>query len=291
MKNLAVSPKVDNVSALNWVYSDKFNSSEKLDLFEQLLSQETLVDLLDVFASWIEQYLPICRIHYVNQEQKVSVINRGHGVYKQHYSLRCTKAISLGKMTYSLSEKMTPIQHRLLLQANELLCIPLRMMLRMEELDKLARLDHLTAIGNRAYFDEELHLAIAQNNRQFKGLTLMLIDLDKFKQINDIHGHPIGDNVLRMFAALLRSVVRKSDKAFRLGGDEFALLLRPAGNNTADSVIKRLEINLAKQEELKSWDTAYSVGYVDWQIGMNAKELYQKADEQLYQNKMQKCSF
>jgi diguanylate cyclase len=291
MKNLAVSPKIDNVSALNWVYSDKFNSSEKLELFERLLSQETLVDLLDVFASWIDQYLPICRIHYVNQEQKISVINRGLGVYKQHYSLRCTKAISLGKMTYTLSEKMNSFQHRLLLQANELLCIPLRMMLKMEELDKQVRLDHLTNIGNRAYFDEALHLAIAQNNRLFKGLTLMLIDLDKFKQINDTHGHPIGDNVLKMFAALLSSVVRKSDKVFRLGGDEFALLLQPTGDHTADSVIKRLEINLGIHEELKSWDTAYSVGYVDWQKGMNDKELYQKADEQLYQNKMQKCSF
>jgi diguanylate cyclase (GGDEF) domain len=290
MKNLAVSQKVDNVSNLNWVYSDKFNNSEKLALFERLLSQETLVDLLDVFAGWIEQYLPICRMHYMYQEQKISVISRGHGIYKQHYSLRCTKAIPLGKMTYTLSEKMRPTQHRLLLQANELLCIPLRMMLKMEELDKQVRLDHLTAIGNRAYFDEELQLAIAQNNRQFKGLTLMLVDLDKFKQINDIHGHPIGDNVLKMFAALLNSVVRKTDKVFRLGGDEFALLLQPAGDNTAESVLERLEVNLDKHEELKSWNTAYSIGHVDWRIGMNAKELYQKADEQLYKNKIQKCS-
>jgi len=191
-------------------------------------------------------------------------------------------------MTYTLSEKMNQTQYRLLLQANELLCIPLRMMLKMEELDKQVRLDHLTAIGNRAYFDEELHLAIAQNNRQFKGLTLMLIDLDKFKQINDTHGHPIGDTVLKMFAVLLSSVVRKTDKVFRLGGDEFALLLQPAGNDTAELVLKRLEVNLDKHEELKSWNTAYSIGHVDWQIGMNDKELYQKADEQLYQNKMQK---
>ncbi|WP_316672934.1 GGDEF domain-containing protein [uncultured Tolumonas sp.] len=291
MKSLAVSSKIDNVSAINWTYSDRFNSAEKLELFERLLSQETLVDLLDVFASWIEQYLPICRMHYVYQEQKISVISRGNGIYKQHYSLRCTKAILLGKMTYTLSEKMRPTQHRLLLQANELLCIPLRMILKMEELDKQVRLDHLTAIGNRAYFDEELHLAIAQNNRQFKGLTLMLIDLDKFKQINDNHGHPTGDNVLKMFAALLSSVVRKTDKVFRLGGDEFALLLQPADNNTAGSVINRLEINLEKHEELKSWNTAYSIGHVDWQTGINAKELYQKADEELYKNKMQKCSF
>lgn len=290
MKNLAISSKVDNVSALDWVSSDRFNSSEKLELFERLLSQETLVDLLEVFASWVDQYLPMCHMHYVYQEQKISVINRGPGIYKQHFSLRCTKAISLGKMTFTFSEKVRPTQHRLLLQANNLLCIPLRMMLKMDELDKQVRLDYLTAIGNRAYFDEELHLAIAQNNRQFKGLTLMLIDLDKFKQINDTHGHPIGDNVLKMFATLLNSVVRKTDKVFRLGGDEFALLLQPAGDDTAECVIKRLEINLHKHEELKSWNTAYSIGHTAWHTGMSAKDIYQKADAQLYRNKMQKCS-
>lgn len=290
MKNLAVSSNVDHVSALNWVYSDKFNSSEKLELFERLLKQETLVDLLDVFACWVDQYLPVSRMHYTHQEQKIAVINRGHGIYKQHYTLRCPKALSLGKMTYTFSEKASPNQHRLLLQANELLCIPLRMMLKMEELDKQVRLDHLTAIGNRAYFDEVLHLAIAQNNRQFKGLTLMLIDLDKFKQINDTHGHPIGDNVLKLFATLLSSVIRKTDKVFRLGGDEFALLLQPAGDDTAECVIKRLEMSLDKHEELKRWNTAYSLGHFDWQIGINAKELYQKADEQLYKNKMQTVS-
>ena len=146
-------------------------------------------------------------------------------------------------------------------------------------------MDHLTGVGNRAHFDEAMQLSIEQNNRQPNGLTLMLVDLDNFKQINDTHGHPTGDRVLKMFAELLTDVVRGTDMVFRLGGDEFALMFQPADEFTALRVMVRLQKRLAQHPELKLLNVGCSVGYTNWTSGMSAKELYHLADEQLYHNK------
>ena len=76
----------------------------------------------------------------------------------------------------------------------------------MEEMDQQCRMDHLTGVGNRAHFDEAMQLSIEEQS-SINGLTLMLVDLDNFKQINDNHGHPTGDHVLKMFADLLTMCV------------------------------------------------------------------------------------
>jgi diguanylate cyclase (GGDEF)-like protein len=86
--------------------------------------------------------------------------------------------------------------------------------------------DALTGIANRATFDEQLRECIDTCRAQGGRATLILIDLDNFKPINDTYGHPAGDSVLRVVADRLRQVQRNTDMVARLGGDEFALLLR-----------------------------------------------------------------
>ncbi len=85
--------------------------------------------------------------------------------------------------------------------------------------------DPLTGLSNRAHFYDRLHQAIAASRRSGEPFTLLLVDLDRFKEINDTHGHQVGDLLIQQVAARLRHVIRESDLAARLGGDEFALLL------------------------------------------------------------------
>ena len=92
-------------------------------------------------------------------------------------------------------------------------------------LDKLVRSDSLTGLSNRLQFEETLQAALARSGRHASGMALMFLDIDHFKQINDCHGHAIGDQVLQAFAGRLRLCVRASDTVARLGGDEFVVIL------------------------------------------------------------------
>ena len=95
----------------------------------------------------------------------------------------------------------------------------------LEMIQKMATHDTLTALPNRALFNETLHHAIAQAERHERSLAILFMDLDRFKNINDTLGHGVGDRVLQEAARRLTGAVRSSDLVARLGGDEFVLLL------------------------------------------------------------------
>ena len=94
-----------------------------------------------------------------------------------------------------------------------------------EELRRMSLTDAVTSLANRRAFDEALRQEIARARRSGLPLSLAILDLDHFKQVNDILGHPVGDEVLKGFAARLRAWAREGDRVFRYGGEEFALLL------------------------------------------------------------------
>jgi diguanylate cyclase (GGDEF)-like protein/PAS domain S-box-containing protein len=93
------------------------------------------------------------------------------------------------------------------------------------QLERLARFDTLTGLANRRHFEESLVEAVARAQRNGTSLVLLAMDIDRFKQINDAHGHAAGDRVLQAFAARLRDCVYEVDLPARLGGDEFVVLL------------------------------------------------------------------
>jgi diguanylate cyclase (GGDEF)-like protein/PAS domain S-box-containing protein len=96
------------------------------------------------------------------------------------------------------------------------------------ELETMARVDSLTGLPNRRQFDERLALAVACSQRPGLPVALLYLDIDHFKQINDSHGHGVGDEVLQVFAERLVGCVRAGDLAARLGGDEFVVLVEDA---------------------------------------------------------------
>jgi diguanylate cyclase (GGDEF)-like protein len=115
-----------------------------------------------------------------------------------------------------------------------------------EAAERLARIDALTGLENRRAFDEAFARAVARGRHDGKPLTLVLADLDAFKQINDRHGHLAGDAVLTAVAATLRLHARDTDRAFRWAGDEFAVLLEDTDEATAAQVCSRLREAIAR---------------------------------------------
>jgi diguanylate cyclase (GGDEF)-like protein len=114
----------------------------------------------------------------------------------------------------------------------------------------MAQHDALTGLANRPVLEDRLNVAVEAAKRRQAGLTLMMLDLDKFKEINDGQGHHAGDEVLRATAARLAGLFRKSDTVARLGGDEFVALLpdmadRNAAGNLAAKVVAALSVPIS----------------------------------------------
>ena len=112
---------------------------------------------------------------------------------------------------------------------------------RVAELESQATTDALTGVGNRRFFQAALETELKRATREGEALTLVLIDLDGFKEINDTHGHPFGDGILQMVAEKMRTGMRATDVIARVGGDEFALLLPGTTRDRAARLVDRAQ--------------------------------------------------
>src|SRR5271163_2983175 len=160
-----------------------------------------------------------------------------------------------------------------------------------EELKKLqlnAVTDPLTGLYNRRLFGEGFEKELNRARRYGLPLGLVMLDLHRFKEVNDKHGHPAGDEVLRAAAATLKKALRTSDSAFRIGGDEFAVLLPQTDAEQALALSRRIETVFA--ETLQSLPLSVNVsmdhGVATFpQDGEQADQLIRVADERLYRLK------
>jgi len=152
------------------------------------------------------------------------------------------------------------------------------------EVYKLAALDQLTGLYNRRSGELRLGEEISRAVRHGRPLTLLLMDMDGLKQINDKYGHAAGDLVLKSFSERLQRAIRGSDLAARLGGDEFMVLLPECPVEEVKHVLTRVD-GLTLQYEGKTISCRYSRGWTDYRPGETAEELLKRADGILYANK------
>ena len=156
-------------------------------------------------------------------------------------------------------------------------------------LERLATTDHLTALLNRRAFLEGTEREIRRAHRYGQPLSLLMLDIDHFKRINDGHGHPAGDEVLRRVAAACRGLLRDEDLTGRLGGEEFAVTLVQAPLSAALLVAERLRQAIGRLEiehAGRRIAVTASIGVAEHGAGAEGLEqLISRADERLYQAK------
>jgi diguanylate cyclase (GGDEF)-like protein len=158
-----------------------------------------------------------------------------------------------------------------------------------EELRRLATVDELTGLPNRRHFLARLEQELARARRNGTPLCLATIDIDHFKRINDSHGHPAGDSVLRQIAAIIRDKIRIEDSPARLGGEEFALLLPNTQPRQAHLVCDRLRAAIAARLITlpggRTLQVTLSTGVAALTAGDDLEELMRRSDAALYDAK------
>jgi diguanylate cyclase (GGDEF)-like protein len=148
----------------------------------------------------------------------------------------------------------------------------------------LAMVDALTGLYNRRFGEQRLAAEVARSGRKGHPLTVVLMDLNNFKQINDTYGHPAGDLVLQAFAASLNNAIRTGDLAVRMGGDEFLLILPECNLTQLQLVLGRLGPLEVSWQDHKIPVTP-SVGWKEYSPGDLPESMLAAADQALYANK------
>src|SRR6202140_5519750 len=158
---------------------------------------------------------------------------------------------------------------------------------RARQFSNEARTDPLTGLANRREFERVMEREVALGERHSRRLSVMMIDLDNLKRINDRQGHRAGDAALRLVAQQLQRVVRASDVCARVGGDEFAVAMPETSLERARDVAARLRTAIRHVGlSAKSADqVAVSIGVAAWRPGQDWQGVYQVADADLYEEK------
>jgi diguanylate cyclase (GGDEF)-like protein len=157
-----------------------------------------------------------------------------------------------------------------------------------EEVREVALVDGLTGLGNHRSFQEQFESLLDQARRYRHDLSLVLLDLDEFKQVNDAQGHAVGDELLAEVGRLLHEQIRRADRAFRIGGDEFAILLPHTGAAGAAQLARRILATGLSVRPAASYarPISFSAGVASCpEHATNREQLQLYADSAMYRGK------
>lgn len=154
-----------------------------------------------------------------------------------------------------------------------------------KQLTKISNTDNLTGIANRRYFQQQLTKCAEQFHIQGIAFSLLLLDIDNFKQVNDKYGHPVGDLVLAQLALILKKISREQDTVARFGGEEFVMLL--GLTNEAEALKIAQQLNETVEQTI--WPTVgrmtVSIGCSTFKARDTESSIFEHADEALYESK------
>lgn len=158
----------------------------------------------------------------------------------------------------------------------------LSMLVRLKDAQTQSLTDSLTGLYNRRSLERLLEREVLLASRHQVPLSVVALDIDHFKQINDFHGHQTGDEVLKLVASTITATLRRSDLSFRHGGDEFVLLLPQTSANNAVATMEKLRRSIAAVVRKDVPTPTLSIGVAEFWRGATPNQLLRAADEALY---------
>jgi len=263
-----------------------FDKRHVLALMTKLQTTLDIDELINIFSVEVSRYINFSGLYF--KSQKLNIVLRGsRKAQKERCFALKTADDFIGTLSYSINSHNSLTNFKVLEQLHQCLLHPLKNAIAYHDAMELAMQDALTGLGNRRYFDEQLKRAMHNANRHHSVVGLVLADLDKFKIINDTHGHLTGDLVLQEFANVLRLCIRDSDGLFRFGGDEFAIIVENANDTVLTIIENRINLALKSNVLLNKYQLGCSIGSTFMNRADNEISFFERADETLYRSKMQ----
>lgn len=260
---------------------------QALQLVYNLHASLDVRDVIQNFAYGIRQHLLCDGIYYQNNTLNLAINIGQMQKHTFNYQLTISKE-NLGEITFSRNSRFGEAE---ILMIEELLCLllhPLRNAIAHKAAVDSALLDPLTGLPNRSGLEGTLRRDMEFSRRYDSPFSILALDIDYFKNINDSYGHTAGDQYLKQFAKQLRLTLRDSDLVFRTGGEEFIALL--GRTDTAGAVkladrICKIIVDLVVSFKASVLQTTVSIGLATYTSGDTSQGLIERADAALYRAK------
>lgn len=261
-------------------------ASWALEILQRLQRTLELEDMLHQFAGHAGRLVPFDGLVYRNDEAAIQFRCGRQTRHCAAYRLDLEDE-SLGELSFHRARRFDETELAGLEQVLALLMYPLRNALRYHQALHSARRDGLTGLFNRTAMEELIQREIRMAQRRGDPLSMLVVDVDHFKLINDRYGHHVGDRTLRRLAELIQGCVRETDLAFRYGGEEFVVILANTGLAGARQVAERIRVGVEAQrhdlgEGADPLQVTVSIGISQLEAGDNLLSLFVRADRALY---------
>jgi len=240
--------------------------------------------VIEFFSHEITPMVPHASISYVNPEEDISLAIGKPARHTCTYRL-VIMGESLGQLSLTRRKQFTSDEVILLEYLLCSLVYPLRNTILYRHAVEAALTDPLTGVHNRAAMDNTLHREIDLSRRHQLPLSLLVLDIDRFKQINDDLGHAVGDEVLKAMVESIKESIRSTDILFRYGGEEFTVVLNNTDRGGAVNLAERIRVAVERREFNAgnvAVNATVSLGVATLQEDDTAASFFQRADKALY---------
>jgi diguanylate cyclase (GGDEF)-like protein len=240
--------------------------------------------ILGLFFREVQRLVPLDALSYVHQgsDLRLEFGTRGH--HSISYSLS-HEGEHMGELVFRRNQRFNEQDQGHLESLLSSLLYPMRNALLYRAATQSALRDPLTGAGNRIAMEQTLQREIDMSRRHVQPLSVLMLDIDHFKRVNDSHGHSAGDDVLKAIAATIKAQLRNVDMVFRYGGEEFLVLLSNTGRDAAAMVGERLRYATQAAEYYADGqliELTVSLGCSTLLPGESADSLLRRADSALY---------
>lgn len=259
-----------------------------LHLTQELSRHLDLYQLLDMSLQHTKEMLDVCGIAFkpTDRTHQFHLANVG---CESIYHLPCeihNDDYTVGSLMFYSHEPISDLKANLLEVVARVLITPITNAITYMQALALAKTDALTQLGNRRHLDESLRKIVAQSCRHNLITSLMIIDIDHFKKINDNYGHQVGDQVIQSIADSIRDVARETDLSFRMGGEEFVVVMQNTNLDGAEKLAERLRESISRKNHHQLIEQiTVSIGVAQLDYAEDNALLIARADQALYKAK------
>jgi len=269
------------------VYNRELEQQAQLDLAIALQMSLDVDWVINKFMEHIHSYFLFDGFAYTCAEPAVNIESARQKGHSCSYNLKI-EGLDLGKIVVYRGRKFVESELVLLENLLSILIYPLRNSIQFMKASLMAHCDSLTGVRNRSTFDESLEREISLSQRHRQDISLLVIDIDHFKKVNDTYGHSAGDDVLKEVASTIQHSIRTTDMLFRYGGEEFVVLLTNSdcddSSVIADRIlesVREIDMEISGQK----MEVSVSIGLACRNKLDDGNTLFNRADKAMYEAK------